>query len=96
MSKYDIKNKLSEPERINQNPAKGIIGELWHKWYWNIFKSGCPRRLWCYGMTYLAKVMQQTASHSGNLDGHKPIEKITGETPDIYKYMDFGFYGLII
>ena len=47
-------------------------------------------------MPYLDKVMQITDSHSGNLDGCTTIDKITGETPDISKYIDFGFYNLVI
>ena len=61
-----------------------------------MFKSDCPLRLWCYGIPYLAKVMQQTASHSGNLDGRTPIEKITGETPEISEYIYFGFYDWVV
>ena len=61
-----------------------------------MFKSGYPQRLWYYGMPYLAKVMQWTASHYVNLDGRTPIEKITGETPDISEYIDFGFYYWLI
>ena len=52
--------------------------------------------LWCYGMTYLAKVMHQMAIHSSNLDGHTPIKKITGETPEISEYTDLGFYNWVI
>ena len=47
-------------------------------------------------MPYLAKVMQKTARYSGNLDGHTSIEKITGETPEISKYIDFGFYVWVV
>ena len=61
-----------------------------------MFKSGCPQRLWRYGVPYLDKVMQQTAIYYGNLDGRTPIEKITGQTPDIYKYIDFSFYDWVI
>ena len=57
-----------------------------------MFKVGCPRRLWNYGLPHVAKVMQHTASHAGTLNGRTPIEKLTGETPDISEYLDFGFY----
>ena len=61
-----------------------------------MFKSGCPQNVWCYGMPYIAKVMQRTASHSGKLDGRTPIDRISGDTPDISEYMDFGFYDWVI
>ena len=47
-------------------------------------------------MPYLAKVMQKTASHYVKLDGRTPIEKITGDSPEISEYIDFGFYGWVI
>ena len=36
--------------------------------------------------------MQLTASFAANLQGRKPLEALTGETPDISQYLDFGFY----
>ena len=61
-----------------------------------MFKTGCPRRLWNYGFPHIAKVMQNTASYSGELDGRTPIEKLTGETRDISEYLGFGFYDWVI
>ena len=40
--------------------------------------------------------MQHTASYSNDLNGRTPIEKLTGETPDISEYLDFGFYDWVI
>ena len=39
--------------------------------------------------------MRMTASYAGRLQGRTPIEAITGETPDISEYLDFGFYDLV-
>jgi hypothetical protein len=36
--------------------------------------------------------MQITASFASNLQGRTPLEALTGETPDISQYLDFGFY----
>jgi hypothetical protein len=36
--------------------------------------------------------MSLTANSSFALEGRTPIEQITGETPDISEYLDFGFY----
>jgi hypothetical protein len=36
--------------------------------------------------------MRMTASHAGRLQGRTPMEIVTGETPDISEYLDFGFY----
>ena len=94
--KYNVKGKISEPNRPNQNPAEGVIRELRKKWFRTMFKTNCPRRLWCYGLPYIAQIMQRTASNSGNLGGRTPIETLTGETPDISEYMDFGFYDWVV
>ena len=39
--------------------------------------------------------MRMTANYAGNLQGRTPMEMITGETPDISEYLDFGFYDLV-
>jgi hypothetical protein len=39
--------------------------------------------------------MRLTASYAGRLQGRTPLEAITGETPDISEYLDFGFYDLV-
>lgn len=94
--KYDIRGKVGEPHRPNQNPAEGVIRELRKKWYRTMFKTNCPKRLWCFGLIYEAKILQRTASYAGDLQGRTPIEKILGETPDISEYMDFGFYDWVV
>ena len=39
--------------------------------------------------------MQTTASFSADLQGRTPLEALTGETPYISQYLDFGFYDRI-
>jgi hypothetical protein len=36
--------------------------------------------------------MSLTSNSSFHLDGRTPLEQVTGETPDISEYLDFGFY----
>jgi hypothetical protein len=36
--------------------------------------------------------MSLTANSSFQLEGHTPLEQVTGETPEISKYLDFSFY----
>ena len=40
----------------------------------------------------MAKITQITASFSANLQGHTPLEALTGYLLDISKYLDIGFY----
>jgi len=92
LRKYQINPHTIEPDRHNQNPAESVIRELRKKWYRTMFKTNCPIRLWSYGIPHIARIMSLTASFSGDLDGRTPVEYVTGETPDISEYLDFGFY----
>ena len=92
MRKYGIKGHTTETKISNQNPAEGVIRELRKKWYREMFCTYSPRGLWCYGYPYVAKIMQLTASTAGKLQGRTPLELLTGETPDISEYLDFGWY----
>ena len=51
-----------------------------------------PRRLWDYGFVWVCDISRITASEAGNLRGRTALEELTGETPDISEYLDFGFY----
>jgi hypothetical protein len=90
--KHRIEHKRSETERPNQNPAEGVIREVRKRWYRTIFNTNCLRRLWTYGLPWICAIMRMTASHAGRLQGRTPMEIVTGETPDISEYLDFGFY----
>ena len=90
--KYNIHHHTTEQGRPNQNQVEGVIRELRKKWYRTIFRTNCPRRLWNYALPYLAKIMSMTASYAGQLQGRTAIEFVTGETPDISEYLDFGFW----
>ena len=57
-----------------------------------MFRTYCPRALWSYGIPYVAKIMPITASFAADLQGRTPLKALTGETPDISQYLDFGFY----
>ena len=57
-----------------------------------MFRMYCPRALWSYGIPYVAKIMQITASFASDLQGRKLLELLTGETPNISQYLGFGFY----
>ena len=75
-----------------QNPAETVIRELRKRWYRAVFKTNCPKCLWNYGLPHFAKLMQLTASNAADLQGRTPLGVLTGETPDISQYLDFGWY----
>jgi len=40
-------------------------------------------------------VTHPSAASAGGLEGKTPLENVTGETPDISEYLDFGFYDYV-
>ena len=54
-------------------------------------KKYVPKRLWDYGMRWVVEIMQRTASDASMLHGMMGLEMVTGETPEISEYIDFGF-----
>ena len=92
MRKFEIKWHVTETKRSNQNAVEGCIRELRRRWYRTMFRTYCLRALWSYGIPYVSKIMQIMASFAADLQGRKPLEALTGETPDISQYLDFGFY----
>ena len=92
IKKYDIKYHLSEPERYNQNRAEAVIREIKKKWFRICIRKKIPKRLWDYTLRWVCEIMQRTANTSQSAKGRVALEQITGETPDISEYIDFGFY----
>ena len=90
--KHHIDYHVSEPERYNQSRVKGVIREIRKKWFRVMTKKYIPKRLWDYGLRWVVEIMQRMASNTGTLHGRTGLEKVTGETPEISEYIDFGFY----
>ena len=90
--KYKIKFHISEPRRPEQNPAEGGIREIKRRWYRIMNKKAIPKRLWDFGPVWVCETGNMTVSSSRYANGRTALEIITGETPDISEYLDFGFY----
>ena len=43
-------------------------------------------------MRWASDIMSLTHTSVGNLQGCIPLAQVTGETPDISEFLDFGFY----
>ena len=54
-------------------------------------KKHVPKWLWDYGLRWVVEIMQRTASDADTLHGRRGLEKVTGDTPEISEYIDFGF-----
>eukprot|EP00978_Attheya_sp_CCMP212_P027874 scaffold94585_cov61-Attheya_sp.AAC.1 len=90
--RYEIKYHVSAPKRPNENPAEGGIRELKKRWYRIMTKKNVPKRLWDFGFDWVCKTGNITANSSRYSKGRTPLEVITGCTPEIMEYLDFGFY----
>ena len=95
MRKYIIKGHVTETNRSNQNSVEGCIQELRWRWYRTMFRTYCQGALWSYGIPYVSKIMQITVSFEAYLQGSTSLEALTGDTPDISQYLDFGFYNRV-
>lgn len=89
---HRIKHKLSGARRPNENPAESAIREIKRRWYRFMDKKCIPARLWDFVMVWVCETGNMTVSSSKYANGRTPLEIITGETPDISEYTDFGIY----
>ena len=94
--RYDINPHVSAPYRANENPAEGAIREIKKAYYRIREKTNIPEQLWDYALDYVLETSAVTTNSSRYSKGRTPLETITGETPDISEYMDFGLYDWVI
>lgn len=92
---YGIDYHCIEPHRPQQNRAETVIREVKKRWFRQMVKQNVPKRLWDYGIVWACEIMSLTSNTTFNLHGRTPMVEITGETPDISEYLDFGFYDWI-
>ena len=89
---HNIDYHICEPDLHNQNPVEGAIREVRRKCYRIMVRNRVPQKLWDYGMKWVTDTSALTFSSARSLDGGIPLNEVTGETPDISEYLDFGFY----
>ena len=51
--------------------------------------------LWDYGIMYVCETGNLTVNSPGYSNRQTPLDIITGETPEVSEYLDFGFYNRI-
>ena len=90
--RHDIDYHVSEADMHNQNPVEGCIREIRRKWYREMIRKRVPQEFWDYGCSWVSETSSLTHTSAGDLNGNIPITNVTGETPDISEYLDFGFY----
>ena len=92
LRKYAIDFHVLSPRRPNENPSEGTICEIKRRFYRIFHRLQVPRRLWDYLIIWICETACLSISSSKYATGRTPLEMLTGETPDISEYLDFGFY----
>ena len=77
-------------------PIKSHYSGTAQKWYQEMFRTYCLRRLWSYGYPYIANIVKLTASHDGILKGQTSLELMIVETLDRSEYLDFWWYDIVL
>ena len=57
-----------------------------------MMKKKVPKRLWDFGLVYESELLSRMARGNDRRTGY---EEVTGQTPDISKWLDFEFYDLV-
>eukprot|EP00977_Amphora_coffeiformis_P010451 scaffold2440_cov143-Amphora_coffeaeformis.AAC.2 len=88
MRMYEIDDGQSEPGYQHQNPAEHQIQNIKRNMNNVMDRTGCPSCWWLLAATFVILLM----NHLPNSDGEIPITKITGQIPDVSKFMHFHFW----
>jgi hypothetical protein len=87
--KLQVNTTNSEPGCHNQLQQVDVaIRDLKHCWHHSMSTKNIPKRLWCFGLKYQAKLMQFIPWGQNE---RLRCEQITGHTPDKSEYCNFGF-----
>ena len=76
----------------NENPSEDFIREVRRRMYQIMHKKLVPERLHDHATSWVVRQEMSLYFPPRYAKGHTPLEIITGETPDITEYLDFGFY----
>ena len=62
-----------------------------------MIKKRVPKEFWNYGMKWVLEISSLTHITVGTrgLDGYIPLAQVTGNSPNISEYLNFGFYDTV-
>ena len=90
MRKYNCSDEFTEPYNPQQNPAERTIGMIKNAMKRCFADTGCDPKAWFRLAAHISDVTNCTAYKS--LGWRTPLEKSTGETPDISGLLLFKFW----
>jgi hypothetical protein len=91
--KHLIQQRLTEPYFPWQNKAEREIQELKKHYRRLMHRNRCPEVFWENGISFTAQICERMSRDI--CEGQSPLELLTGDTPDISKYLDFDFYSWV-
>jgi hypothetical protein len=89
---FGIKLTTTEPYSPGQNRAEVNIREAKKSIHRLMTRTRAPKSLWNYCATYVAEIISITANDLHASHGRTPYEIVTGNTPDISEWAEFGWY----
>ena len=89
---YGSTYHVSALRRPNKNPSEASIREVKHIWYRIMQNKKVPPSIGDYVLVWFYETRNILSTSYKYLDGGTPLEMMTGDTPDISKYLDFIFY----
>jgi hypothetical protein len=97
LRRAEIRHHVSAPRRPNENPAEAAIHDIKKRWYQpdHVKETSTKEIMGPRNFMGLRKG-NVTTNSSRYSDNRTPLEIITGETPDIREYLDFGIYDWVL
>ena len=92
----EIDYHVLESRRPNKNQEEGPIREVKRRFYQVMLKKRLPKCLWDFVLDWICEIDNMTVNSSRYTNGRTPLDIITGITPDITEYLDFGFYDWVV
>jgi hypothetical protein len=87
-----VSQTTTEPGSPWQNRAKGEIREVKKQTFCIMSRTKASKRLWDFAANYVCDIRCKTARPLWKLMGRTPWEMVTGDTPDISKWIEFDWY----
>jgi hypothetical protein len=85
---YEIGDAQSEADYQNQNPTERKIQTIKKTVNGTMDRTGCPPKCWLLCLLFVIGLF----NHLPNSDGNIPLTVVTGQIPDISKYLHYHFW----
>jgi hypothetical protein len=92
VKQYHIDHRTTEAKSPWQNRAEAEIGELKKMTRRFLKKTRAPAELWCFAIEWVSRIRSLIAHDTMLLNARTPEERVTGRTPDISEYANFGWF----